>query len=140
MAVSGPVRLVVAPWPGACSTTNETQRADDATRVMQTGGTVSASTQNDTLFQRSGRRSAIPSHTRESTMTNFLSAILSAILSTSLFFMLSGCVAVESGSPVAAAGNAPVLLSADIAMPAPHEPLDTTAITPFESAGASVSD
>ena len=73
-------------------------------------------------------------------MTNFLSAILSAILSTSLFFMLSGCVAVESGSPVAAAGNAPVLLSADIAMPAPHEPLDTTAITPFESAGASVSD
>ena len=103
---------------------------------MQTGGTVFASTQNDTLFQRSGRRSAIPFHTRKSTMTKILSAILSA----SLFFMLSGCVAVDAGSPVAAAGNAPVLLSADIAMPAPHEPLDTTAITPLESAGASVSD
>lgn len=73
-------------------------------------------------------------------MTKILSAILSAILLTSLFLMLSGCLVVESGSPVAAAGNAPVLLSADIAMPAPHEPLDTTAITPFESAGASVSD
>ena len=73
-------------------------------------------------------------------MTKILSAILSAIVSASLFFMLSGCVAVEAGSPAAAAGNAPVLIAADIAMPAPHEPLDTTAINALESAGASVSD
>ncbi len=60
---------------------------------------------------------------------------MTRILVATLLLVLAGCVAVEAVQPVAAAiDTAPA--SFEIAMPAPHEPLDTTPITAVETVGA----